>query len=170
MKNKILIFIVFLFIQLFVINKIIFFSFFVLSPLIFILLLYSYKKDSIENLLFAFFLGLLVDVFNDSLGVYSMTAIIIVYFRNLWVLKIIGEERIDELDEISVHELGNIQYFIYSFPILLVYFSLLIILESSSIFILQNVFFILFSSSLNYLFMLLFQYLFLESKLRDEWG
>ena len=169
MKNKILIFIVFLFIQLFVINKIIFFSFFVLSPLIFILLLYSYKKDSIENLLFAFFLGLLVDVFNDSLGVYSMTAIIIVYFRNLWVLKIIGEERIDELDEISVHELGNIQYFIYSFPILLVYFSLLIILESSSIFILQNVFFILFSSSLNYLFMLLFQYLFLESKLRDEW-
>ena len=170
MKNKILIFIVFLFIQVFVINKIIFFSFLVLSPLIFILLLYSYKKDSIENLLFAFFLGLLVDVFNDSLGVYSMTAIIIVYFRNLWVLKIIGEERIDELDEISVHELGNIQYFIYSFPILLVYFSLLIILESSSIFILQNVFFILFSSSLNYLFMLLFQYLFLESKLRDEWG
>ena len=170
MKNKILIFIVFLFIQLFVINKIIFFSFFVLSPLIFILLLYSYKKDSIENLLFAFFLGLLVDVFNDSLGVYSMTSIVIVYFRNFWVLKIIGEERIDELDEISVHELGNIQYFIYSFPILLVYFSLLIILESSSIFILQNVFFILFSSSLNYLFMLLFQYLFLESKLRDEWG
>tara|TARA_Y100001935_G_scaffold208317_1_gene177815 strand:+ start:4 stop:516 length:513 start_codon:yes stop_codon:yes gene_type:complete len=169
MKNKILIFIMLLFIQVFVLNKIIFFSFLVLSPLIFILLLYSYKKDSIENLLVAFFLGLLVDIFNDSLGVYSMTSIIIVYFRNLWVLKIIGEEKTDELDEISVYELGNIQYFIFSFPILLVYFSLLIILESSSIFILQNIMFILFSSALNYLFILLFQYLFLESNLRDEW-
>ena len=169
MKNKILIFIVLLFIQVFVLNKIIFFSFLVLSPLIFILLLYSYKKDSVENLLVAFFLGLLVDIFNDSLGVYSMASIIIVYFRNLWVLKIIGEEKTDELDEISVHELGNIQYFIFSFPILLVYFSLLVIFESSSIFILDNVLFILFSSSLNYLFMLLFQYLFLEPKLRDEW-
>ena len=95
MKNKILIFIVLLFIQVFVLNKIIFFSFLVLSPLIFILLLYSYKKDSIENLLVAFFIGLFVDMFNDSLGVYSMTSIIIVYFRNLWVLYIIGEDKID---------------------------------------------------------------------------
>ena len=169
MKNKILIFIVLLFIQVFVLNKIKCFSILVLSPFICILLLYSYKKDSIENLLVAFFLGLFVDMFNDSLGVYSMTSIIIVYFRNLWALKIIGEEKIDELNDISVHELGNLQYFIFSLPILLVYFSLLVILESSSIFILDNVLFIVFSSVLNYLFMLLFQYLFLESKLRDEW-
>ena len=93
MKNKLLIFSLLIFFQVFVLNKIIFFDFLILSPLIIILLLYKYKKNSLENLLFAFFIGLAVDIFNDSLGVYSMVSIIIVYFRNFWILKIIGEEK-----------------------------------------------------------------------------
>ena len=56
-----------------------------------ILLLYKYEKDSKENLIVSFFLGLLFDVFNDSLGLYSLTCVLISYFRNLWVLKVVGE-------------------------------------------------------------------------------
>ena len=170
MKNKLLIFSLLIFFQVFVLNKIIFFDFLILSPLIIILLLYTYKKNSLKNLLFGFFIGLVVDIFNDSLGVYSMVSITIVYFRNFWILKILGEEKTSELDEVSMHELGNFQYFIFSYPVILLYFTLLAFLEASAFLKLDILAFILLSSSLNYVFMLVFQYLFLESKLSDEWG
>ena len=48
-------------------------------------------------------------------------------------------------------------------------FILLTLLESSVFLNLDVLAFILLSSSLNYVFMLVFQYLFLESKLSDEW-
>ncbi len=169
MKNKLLIFSLLIFFQVFVLNKIIFFDFFILSPLIIILLLYTYERNSLKNLLFGFTIGLLVDIFNDSLGVYSMVSIIIVYFRNFWVLKILGEEKTSEVDEISIHQLGNFQYFMFSYPVILIYFTLLVLLESSSFIKLDVLIFILLSSSLNYAFMVVFQYLFLESKSSDEW-
>jgi len=170
MNNKLLTFSLLFFLQVFVLNKIIFFDFLILSPLIIILLLYTYKKNSLKNLLFGFFIGLVVDIFNDSLGVYSMVSITIVYFRNFWILKILGEEKTSELDEVSMHELGNFQYFIFSYPVILLYFTLLAFLEASAFLKLDILAFILLSSSLNYVFMLVFQYLFLESKLSDEWG
>ena len=170
MNNKLLTFSLLIFLQVFVLIKIIFFDFLILSPLIIILLLYTYKKNSLKNLLFGFFIGLVVDIFNDSLGVYSMVSITIVYFRNFLILKILGEEKTSELDEVSMHELGNFQYFIFSYPVILLYFTLLAFLEASAFLKLDILAFILLSSSLNYVFMLVFQYLFLESKLSDEWG
>ena len=170
MNNKLLTFSLLIFLQVFVLNKIIFFDFLILSPLIIILLLYTYKKNSLKNLLFGFFIGLVVDIFNDSLGVYSMVSITIVYFRNFWILKILGEDKTSELDEVSMYELGSFQYFIFSYPVILLYFTLLAFLEASAFLKLDILAFILLSSSLNYVFMLVFQYLFLESKLSDEWG
>ena len=170
MNNKLFTFSLLIFLQVFVLNKIIFFDFLILSPLIIILLLYTYKKNSLKNLLFGFFIGLVVDIFNDSLGVYSMVSITIVYFRNFWILKILGEEKTSELNEVSMHELGSFQYFIFSYPVILLYFTLLAFLEASAFLKLDILAFILLSSSLNYVFMLVFQYLFLESKLSDEWG
>ena len=88
MKNNFLLFSFLVFLQIFVLNKILFFNYIVLAPFILVLLLYRYKKDSKENLIVGFLIGLFIDIFNDSLGVYSLTSIVIVYFRNLWVLKI----------------------------------------------------------------------------------
>ena len=82
-----------------------------------ILLLYKYEKDSKENLIVSFFLGLLFDVFNDSLGLYSLTCVLISYFRNLWVLKVVGEEKTEELSILSIRTIGGFQFFVYAFPI-----------------------------------------------------
>ena len=73
------------------------------------------KKDSKESLIVSFISGLLLDIFNDSLGVYIVTCIIVMYFRNFWVLKIIGEEKTEDISIMSVYELGNFQNLIYSF-------------------------------------------------------
>ena len=115
MKSNILLFVFLLFLQIFVLNKISFFDYIILSPIIIFLILYKYQKDSKENLLIAFSLGLFVDVFNNSLGTYSVICLILMYFRNLWVLKVIGEEKTEELNLLSVQELGNFQFLYYSF-------------------------------------------------------
>tara|TARA_B100002019_G_scaffold133475_1_gene114777 strand:+ start:1151 stop:1567 length:417 start_codon:yes stop_codon:yes gene_type:complete len=134
-----------------------------------ILLLYNYQKNSKESLIVSFISGLLLDIFNDSLGVYIVTCIIVMYFRNFWVLKIIGEEKTEDISIMSVYELGNFQNLIYSFPLIILFFSILSLFESELFFSVNNLLFILASSSANYVFILIFQYLFFENKVRDEW-
>ena len=155
--------------QIFVLNKVLFFNYIVLSPFVLLLVLFSYKKDSKRSLFWACVLGSLIDLFNDSLGVYTTVGLVIVFFRNFWVLKVIGEEKTEELNMLSAHEIGKFQFFVYSFPIILIYFSMLFYLESNTIFSLNSIITILLTSIFNYMFMLLFQYLFLKSNFKNEW-
>ena len=169
MRSNIFLFILLVFLQIFVLNKILFFDYIIISPIIMFLILFKYNKDSKKSLLIGFFLGLLIDVFNNSLGTYSIICVIIVYFRNLWVLKVVGEERTDELNLLSVQELGNFQFFYYSFPILFLFYSLLSFLESEIIISADNILFIILSCVTNYIIMLTFQYLFLKFNFKNEW-
>lgn len=169
MRNNFFLFSLLFFLQIFVLNKVLFYKYIVLSPMLIILLLYNYQKDSKESLIVSFISGLLLDIFNDSLGVYIVTCIIVMYFRNFWVLKIIGEEKTEEISIMSVYELGNFQNLIYSFPLIILFFSILSLFESELFFSVNNLLFILASSSANYVFILIFQYLFFENKVRDEW-
>ena len=169
MKNNILLFGVLFFLQVFVLNKVLFYQYIILSPILIILLLYKYQKNSKENLLFSFLIGFLIDIFNDSLGVYALTCLIIVYFRNFWILKIVGEEKTEEINKMTVHELGILQNTLYAIPIIVLFFSLLSLFESDLFFSINNLLFIIISSFINYIFILLFQYLFFDYNIRDEW-
>ena len=169
MKNNILLFGILFFLQVFVLNKVLFYQYIILSPILIILLLYKYQKNSKENLLFSFLIGFLIDIFNDSLGVYALTCLIIVYFRNFWILKIVGEEKIEEINKMTVHELGILLNTLYSIPIIVLFFSLLSLFESDVFFSINNLLFIIISSFINYIFILLFQYLFFDYNIRDEW-
>ena len=169
MKNNILLFGILFFLQVFVLNKVLFYQYILLSPILIILLLYKYQKNSKENLLFSFLIGFLIDIFNDSLGVYALTCLIIVYFRNFWVLKIVGEEKTEEINTMTVHELGILQNTLYAIPIIVLFFSLLSLFESDVFFSINNLLFIIISSFINYIFILLFQYLFFDYNIRDEW-
>ena len=169
MKNNILLFGILFFLQVFVLNKVLFYQYIILSPILIILLLYKYQKNSKESLFFSFLIGFLIDIFNDSLGVYALTCLIIVYFRNFWVLKIVGEEKTEEINTMTVHELGILQNTLYAIPIIVLFFSLLSLFESDLFFSINNLLFIIISSFINYIFILLFQYLFFDYNIRDEW-
>tara|TARA_Y100000768_G_scaffold103958_2_gene76073 strand:- start:1567 stop:2079 length:513 start_codon:yes stop_codon:yes gene_type:complete len=169
MKNNILLFGILFFLQVFVLNKVLFYQYIILSPILIILLLYKYQKNSKENLFFSFLIGFLIDIFNDSLGVYALTCLIIVYFRNFWVLKIVGEEKTEEINTMTVHELGILQNTLYAIPIIVLFFSLLSLFESDLFLSINNLLFIIISSFINYIFILLFQYLFFDYNIRDEW-
>ncbi len=152
MKNNILLFGILFFLQVFVLNKVLFYQYIILSPILIILLLYKYQKNSKENLFFSFLIGFLIDIFNDSLGVYALTCLIIVYFRNFWVLKIVGEEKTEEINTMTVHELGILQNTLYAIPIIVLFFSLLSLFESDLFFSINNLLFIIISSFINYIF------------------
>ncbi len=169
MRGNIFLFIFLVFLQIFVLNKILFFDYIIVSPIIMFLILLKYNKDSKQSLIIGFLLGLLIDIFNNSLGTYSIICIIIIYFRNSWVLKVVGEERADELNLLSVQELGSFQFFYYSFPILFLFYSLLSFLELEIIISVDNILFITLSSITNYIIMLIFQYLFLKFNFKNEW-
>ena len=169
MRGNIFLFIFLVFLQIFVLNKILFFDYIIVSPIIMFLILLKYNKDSKQSLIIGFLLGLLIDIFNNSLGTYSIICIIIIYFRNSWVLKVVGEERADELNLLSVQELGSFQFFYYSFPILFLFYSLLSFLELEIIISVDNILFIILSSITNYIIMLIFQYLFLKFNFKNEW-
>lgn len=164
-----MLFILLLFLQVFVLNKVLFFSYIIISPIVMILLLYKYQKDSKESLIVSFLLGLLFDVFNDSLGLYSLTCVLIAYFRNLWVLKIIGEEKTEELNLLSLHALGGFQFLIYAFPIIIMFYSILSLFESGEYLSLNNFLFISLSSISNYILIIVFQYLFLNNIVSNGW-
>lgn len=164
-----MLFILLLFLQVFVLNKVLFFSYIIISPIVMILLLYKYQKDSKESLIVSFLLGLLFDVFNDSLGLYSLTCVLISYFRNLWVLKIIGEEKTEELNLLSLHALGGFQFLIYAFPIIIMFYSILSLFESGEYLSLNNFLFISLSSISNYILIIVFQYLFLNNIISNGW-
>lgn len=164
-----MLFILLLFLQVFVLNKVLFFSYIIISPIVMILLLYKYQKDSKESLIVSFLLGLLFDVFNDSLGLYSLTCVLISYFRNLWVLKIIGEEKTEELNLLSLHALGGFQFLIYAFPIIIMFYSILSLFESGEYLSLNNFLFISLSSISNYILIIVFQYLFLNNIVSNGW-
>lgn len=162
-------FIFLFFLQVFVLNKVLFFNYVIISPIVMILLLYKYQKDSKEGLIVSFLLGLLFDIFNDSLGLYSLTCVLLVYFRNLWVLKIIGEEKTEELNLLSVHALGGFQFFVYAFPIIIMFYSILSLFESGEYLSLNNFLFISLSSISNFVLIIIFQYLFVNNSISNEW-
>ncbi len=169
MKNNFLLISLLISFQFFVLNNVIFFEFIMLSPIIMIFITFWMKKDSKTNLLFAFMIGIAFDLFNNSLGVFSLALVLIVFFRNLWASKIVGEEKLDEIKVISLNELGSLQFFYYSFPLLLFFFCFLSLFESGNFFSLKNFSFIVYSTISNYVFMIIFQLLFLKSNSTNEW-
>ena len=113
MRGNFTLFIILIFMQIFVLNKILFFDYILISPYLLVLILYPYYKDSILNLFIWFTLGILLDIFNDSLGLYALISIIIIYFKNLWVLKIIGNDKANEITLLSIFNLGKLNFFNY---------------------------------------------------------
>ncbi len=169
MRGNFTLFIILIFMQIFVLNKILFFDYILISPYLLVLILYPYYKDSILNLFIWFALGILLDIFNDSLGLYALISIIIIYFKNLWVLKIIGNDKANEITLLSIFNLGKLNFFNYSFPVIILYYLLIIIFEFNDFFSFYNFLTLTLSSVSTYFFMVLIQYLFLKSDQENEW-
>jgi len=83
--NMVGLFLFLLFLQVFVLNNILFFGY--INPYLYItfVFLYPLKSNRIPFLFFSFFLGLLIDFFSDSGGVHAFSILLIAYLRLFFV-------------------------------------------------------------------------------------
>lgn len=83
--NLLFLFFVLLFLQVFVLNKILFFGY--INPYLYIAFIFVYplKEKRIPFLFFSFLLGLLVDFFSDSGGIHAFSILSIAYLRLFFI-------------------------------------------------------------------------------------
>jgi rod shape-determining protein MreD len=83
--NMVALFLFLLFLQVFVLNNILFFGY--INPYLYIafVFLYPLKSNRIPFLFFSFLLGLLIDFFSDSGGVHAFSILLIAYLRLFFV-------------------------------------------------------------------------------------
>ncbi|PQJ82855.1 rod shape-determining protein MreD [Polaribacter glomeratus] len=83
--NMVVLFLFLLFLQVFVLNNILFFGY--INPYLYItfVFLYPLKSNRIPFLFSSFLLGLLIDFFSDSGGVHAFSILLIAYLRLFFV-------------------------------------------------------------------------------------
>ena len=170
-KTKIVSFLIVFFLQVIVFEKTYFFNSVIFSPIIFYFILFNYNKNSFSELTFAFLIGIILDIFNDSLGIYSLSISLMVFFRNYWIPFYFPFDRITSNKFYNSYELGIQSFFIYSFPLIFFFNSFLYIFELYSISFLPILILkILLSTFLNFILILILQLLLLSSETKYDWS
>ena len=171
LQNKIVSFFIVFFLQAIVFEKTYFFNSVVFSPIIFYFIVFNYNKNSFSELTFAFFVGIILDIFNDSLGIYSLSISLMVFIRNYWIPFYFTFDKISSNKPYNSYELGIQSFFIYSFPLIFIFNSFLYIFELYSISFLPFLILkILLSSFLNFILILILQLLLLSSETKYDWS
>lgn len=169
MKNKIFFFLLIFFLQVFIFNKIYFFNALILSPIILIFLLLNHYKNSFFLLTLAFFIGFLIDVFNDSHGTFSFGLTILVFIRNYWLEVYFPIDKIPVNSFFSSYQIGLKSFFYYSFPLIIIFQSFIYLIEINSLANFPNYLIkILLSSFLTFVLVLILQLLLFSSNSRYE--
>lgn len=79
------------------------------------------NSNKINLLLIAFFLGLLIDIFYDTIGMHAASATLVAFIRPYWLKAISPTGGYDESNRPDLHEMGLSWFISYSFPLLFVY-------------------------------------------------
>ncbi|WP_297336620.1 rod shape-determining protein MreD [Algoriphagus sp.] len=74
------------------------------------------------NLLFvAFWVGLLIDIFYQTIGMHAASATLVAFIRPYWLKAISPTGGYDETSRPDLHEMGLSWYISYSFPLFFIY-------------------------------------------------
>jgi hypothetical protein len=128
-KNIILL-ILFIILQVIWFNHILLFGRY--TPIVYIypILLLSLEKNETFNLLFAFVLGISVDLLSNTGGVFAATAVAIAYFRKIYFLIIKNPSQ--NLESIQINKISSLQRITYYFIFIIFSQLLIYLLESLS--------------------------------------
>ena len=130
---------VFIAIQIFILNDIFFANF--TNPFLYIILIITLPKKTPKwfLLVFAFQLGLFIDLFSNSLGYHSTACVLIAFLRPIIIEFIIANNIINEFDQIKMQKLGFKSFIIYSFILILIHHTTLFFLEYCDVKILFSI-------------------------------
>ena len=115
--------------QVLVLNQILFYAY--INPFLYVILIITLplKTPKWFLLIYAFFLGFIIDLFSSSLGFHS-TATILIAFLKPFISKItIPHNILGDTDKITLKKIGNKAYITFSILLILIHNSCLFIIE-----------------------------------------
>ena len=129
----------FVLLQFLVLNNIQFISY--INPLVYLILIITLPQDIKKWFLivYAFFLGVLLDLFEGNIGLNSSSLVFIAFLKPYLHKVLIPKNLIDEKDKLGLKNLGIQTFSIYALTIIFIHNSFLFLLEhfsSSSILLL----------------------------------
>ena len=123
---------IYVLIQVLVLNEVLFYAY--INPFLYLLLIISLplKTPKWFLLIYAFLLGLSVDLFSGSLGFHS-TATVLIAFLKPFISKItIPHNILGDADEITLKKIGNKAFITFSLLLVLIHNSCIFITEHLS--------------------------------------
>ena len=123
----------FLFVQIYILNEVMFASY--INPYLYLIILFvmPFKTQKWFLLIYAFILGLSVDIFSETLGMHSSACLIIALLKPAITKITIPHNIIEENDELIVQKIGIKSFILFTSIVVFIHHSILFILEHASI-------------------------------------
>ena len=123
---------VYILIQVLILNDVLFFNY--INPYLYLALIISWpiKNEKWILLVYAFFLGFFIDLFNGSLGFHSTATVFTAFVRSSLIKITIPHNILSENDEISQTKIGKKSFITYSFLVILLQHLIIFLLEHLS--------------------------------------
>ena len=125
------------------------------------LLLLPFDMDRIIQMILGFSIGLVIDIFYDSLGIHIAACVLLMYIRPYWLNVVLGKDTGDNINIPVLRNMGFERFTLYILPLIFVHHAALFYIEAGGF---QMFFFTLvktlLSTLLTYIFIVIFQYLF----------
>ena len=148
----------FVLLQVLFLNNIQFVSY--INPLVYLILIITIPQDTEKWFLivYAFFLGILLDLFEGNIGLSSSSLVFIAFLKPYLHKVLIPKNSIDEKDKLGLKNLGIQTFSIYALTLIFIHNSFLFLLEhfsSSSILLLLLK--VILSTVVTFIIILIFQ-------------
>ena len=123
---------IFVLLQILFLNNIQFVSY--INPLVYLILIITLPQDTEKWFLifYAFFLGILLDLFEGNIGLNSSSLVFIAFLKPYLHKVLIPKNLIDEKDKLGLKNLGIQTFSIYALTIILIHNSFFFLLENFS--------------------------------------
>lgn len=121
--------IIFVLLQALILNEVLFFTY--INPYLYLSLIISLPLKTSKSflLIYAFILGLSIDIFVGSLGFHSTATVFIAFIKPAIAKITIPYNILEDTDEITLHKIGNKSFIVFSLLIILIHNCMLFILE-----------------------------------------
>jgi len=123
---------IFVLLQVLFLNNIQFVSY--INPLVYLILIITIPQNTERwfLIIYAFYLGILLDLFEGNIGLNSSTLVFISFFKPYLTKVLIPKNSIDEKDKLGLKNLGIKTFSIYALTLIFFHNSFLFLLENFS--------------------------------------
>ena len=130
-----------------------------INPLVYLILIITLPQDTEKWFLivYAFFLGILLDLFEGNIGLNSSSLVFIAFFKPYLNKVLIPKNLIDEKDKLGLKNLGIQTFSIYALTLIFIHNSFLFLLEHFSSLSILLLLEIILSTIVTFIIILIFQ-------------